>query len=389
MKKTLLVIALCLSCITLWILDPLSYNPFSPEKTPVVNSSINFNCLQNDSIKNSQFKNSADSILASYMNEQRFLGVSIGFSKKACGRYVAGSGISDKSELTAVNGEMLSRIASITKPMTAIAIMQLFEQGIIDLDQPINTYLPNLTKLSKTKITVRQLLSHTSGIPHYKSKLDAVSFSHYDSLELAAMDISARGVVATPGTTFIYSSYGYTILGAIIEKMSKLSFAEYLQKNIWQKAKMNDTSLEEKGSYANKTKLYLKVGSNFIRSPINDLSIIYSAGGVQSTAADLLKFGEAILSNRLISRKTLEMMIDVSRSLAPDAGDDPYGLGWVVHEHPSWGKVISHSGGQPGASSYFEIYLDREIVVATLSNAFGTKNSSYQLAKDMAAITLR
>jgi CubicO group peptidase (beta-lactamase class C family) len=282
----------------------------------------------------------------------------------------------------------INRIASVTKPMTAVAVMQLYVKGLIELDVAIQNYLPNFPVLSSSRITVRHLLNHTSGIPHYQSKLDAVSFSQYSKLSHAVDSIASKGFSGEPGKQYLYSSFGYTVLGAIIESVSKQSFEEYMNQNIWQKADMKDTQLERSHSFPNKSRLYVKVGSLYIRSPYSDLSVIYPAGGVQSTANDLLLFGQAILNNSLISKESLELMTDVSKSLSPIAGDDPYGFGWSVYNDSKKGKIIAHSGGQPGASTYFEIYLDKKVVIVALSNAFGTKNSAYRLSREIGNLIL-
>jgi CubicO group peptidase (beta-lactamase class C family) len=319
------------------------------------------------------------------MSSGNFLGVSAGLLNVGCGTYVISSGYSDKRSLTKFQPNTITRIASITKPMTAIAIMQLYEQGRVDLDAPIQTYLPDFPS-SEQPVTIRHLLSHTSGIPHYKSKIDAMSFSHYESLESAINAIFERGLISPAGEKYIYSSFGYTVLGRIIEVVSNDRFEEYLKKNIWQKAGMENTSLERSHSSSNKSRLYLKVGNNYLRSPYTDLSIVYPAGGVQSTTEDILKFGQSVLNDELLSRDTLEMMIDVRGSLAPEAGDDPYGLGWSVKESPDKGRIISHGGSQPGVSAHFQILLDKGVVSVALSNAFGTKSSAYILASSMGSL---
>ena len=388
MMKTLLLAAFCLLLVLVWVVEPLSYNPLQAIATPATQSSIDYTCHGAPPDSEKVLQVAADTTVNKFVESGEFLGVSVGLSKLDCGSYVAGAGFSSKRDQLRADGTMLSRIASITKPMTAIAIMQLYERGLIDLDAPVQSYLAGFPKTSKQNITTRQLLSHTSGIPHYKSKLDAISFTHYNSLTEAVDTINAKELANNPGEAFLYSSYGYTVLGAIIESVSGLEFEEYLSKNIWQKAGMLNTSLEREGDYPNKSRLYIKLNSSYLRSPYTDLSIIFPAGGVQSTAGDLLKFGEAILENKLVSGTTLEMMIDASHSLAPAAGDDPYGLGWVVYHHPENGKIIAHSGAQPGVSAYFEILLDKGIVVTALSNAFGTKNSAYHLSKEMVGVAL-
>ena len=152
---------------------------------------------------------------------------------------------------------------------------------------------------------------------------------------------------------------------------------------------MSDTSLEKDGqNYNNKSRLYLKVKSTYIKSPNTDLSIIYPAGGVQSTSKDLLKFGEAVLNHKLIDSTSLNMMINATDELAPAKGDDPYGFGWAVYDDPKHGKIIQHGGTQPGTSSFFAIYLDHKIVSVVLSNSFGTRQNAFNLSRDISSLAL-
>jgi CubicO group peptidase (beta-lactamase class C family) len=379
MKKIILLISIALGMLIFWTTEPFANIPFYQPDLPSTKTAVEYTCETG----NENIEDMVGSVLDTYMQSGDFLGVSAGFLKEGCGWFSASAGYSSKRGLTEFEPDTITRIASITKPMTAIAIMQLFEKGKIDLDAPIQIYLPEFPDTAKP-VTIRHLLNHTSGIPHYKSKLDAISFTHYPSLKLAADAVYERGFFSPPGETYEYSSFGYTVLGSVIENVTGIRFEEYLKKNIWDKAGMQHTSLEKSHRQKNKSRLYVKVGGTFIRSPYSDLSLIYPAGGVQSTAIDLLKFGEAVISNKLISRTTLEMMIDVSDSLAPLSGDDPYGLGWTVYEDAELGRIISHGGAQPGASAQFLILLDKGAVSTVLSNAFGTKNSAWNLAFAMA-----
>lgn len=382
-KKWVAFIFIGIAIFTFWLIEPFSNNPFHQLTTPLINNKVSYACQVN----NSRIGTSSTPIMANYMANNEFLGVSAGVYKEGCGYFIGSSGYSDKRQLVPFQPDTIARIASVTKPMTAVAIMQLVERELIDLDAPVKRYLPDFSDKLK-QITIRQLLNHTSGIPHYSSKLDAMSFSKYDTLDDAVTSILQRELVSKPGEAYRYSSFAYTVLGMVIEKASNMSFEEYLKKNIWQKAGMVNTSLETTYDLDKKSRLYIKLGSVFIRSPYTDLSIIYPGGGVQSTAEDLLLFGQAILENRLISQTTLSLMIDVSESLAMAAGDDPYGLGWSVRESAEKGLIISHGGAQPGASVYFEILLDKSMVNVAISNAFGTKNSVYNLANDLSNIAL-
>lgn len=388
-RKILLLIVLILTVGVTWIIEPLSFNPFSRVEIPEAKSEIDFNCEEPYLAVNSELESKANKIINEHMASNNFLGVTVGLYIENCGTYLSGAGFTDKGDQKRTNSDMLGRIASITKPMTAIAIMQLYEKGMLDLDKPIQTYIKEFPKKVKGDITIRHLLKHTSGISHYSSKWDALSFTHYPTLVNALDAFKDKELDFVPGTQYMYSSYGYTVLGAIIEKVSQMGYGEYMRKNIWDKAGMSNTSLEEdKQKYNNKSRLYLKVKSTYIKSPKTDLSIIYSAGGVQSTVKDLLKFGEAVLHNKLIESTTLEMMINATDEMAPAIGDDPYGFGWAVYDDPKYGRIIQHGGTQPGASSFFSIYIDHKIVTVVLSNSFGSRQNAFSLSRDITYLAL-
>jgi CubicO group peptidase (beta-lactamase class C family) len=382
MKYLLLLVPLTLLAAGFWFMEPFANNPFYNRDLTEVSVSEIGSCKTHSS----DIEEQARSLLKNYSSNGEFLGVSAGVLKGDCGLVVA-TGYRDKRNLTPFAPDTISRIASITKPMTAIAVMQLYERGKLSLDTPIQTYLPEFPE-GNNVVTVRHLLSHTSGVPHYKSALDAMSLSRFESLEAATKSIFERGLVNPAGENYTYSSFGYTLLGRVIEVVSNENFGDYMEANVWHRAGMNDTSLEYSHSVKNQSRLYVKAGRLFLRSPYTDLSIIYPAGGVLSTAEDLLKFGKAIIEDRLISRDTLEMMIDVTGSLAPEAGDDPYGLGWNVYHGGQNGRIISHGGSQPGVSAHFQIQLDRGIVSLAISNAYGTKRSAHALAIEIGEIDI-
>lgn len=391
MKKKALFSLMLLTLVieTIWVVEPVSLNPFSKIAIPKSASNVNFDCDLNPYRSHADFEQQANALVDERIKQGDFLGVAVGYYHERCGSYVSGAGFSSKRKQLPINSNTLMRSASITKPMTAIAIMQLYENGILDLDVPIQKYLKNFPVKAKGEITIRHLLKHTSGIPHYASKWEALSFSDYPTLNAATAIFNHKELEFTPGTQYLYSSYGYTILGAIIEEVTQMSYEEYMRKNVWEMAGMSDTGLEKSGyRYNNKSKLYLKIGTTYIKSPKTDLSNIYSAGGVQTTVGDLLKFGEAILQGKLVDHKTLKMMVNATDGLAPAIGDDPYGLGWAVYDHPKLGKIIQHGGSQPGASSFFAIFLDHSIVTTVLSNSFGSRQSAHSLSYQLAKLTL-
>lgn len=388
-RKIVLIILILLVSGVIWIIEPLSLNPFAQVNIPEAKSENDFNGIEAHVWGKGELVDKANGLINGYMASSNFLGVTAGLYIKDGGTYSSAAGFADKSEKERATVAMLGRIASVSKPMTAIAIMQLYEKGKLDLDKPIQTYLGEFPKKAKGDITIRQLLKHTSGIPHYSSKWEALSFTHYPTLKKAVEAFMDKELEFEPGTQYRYSSYGYTVLGAIIEEVTQMSYGDYMKKNIWDKAGMSNTSLEVDGQqYKNKSRQYLKIKSTYIKSPKTDLSIIYPAGGIQSTVGDLLKFGEAVLDNRLIKSSTLEMMINATDELAPAIGDDPYGFGWGVYDDPKYGRIIQHGGTQPGTSAFFSIFMDHKIVSAVMSNSFGTRQSAFYLSRDLAILAL-
>jgi len=370
----MLFIVVC--AVALWVLEPISLNPFSTQSHLVSSDSSLYKCAPSRT-------NDVDMLIIESVSSKKLLGVSTGFFSKKCGRYVASVGFSNKSNRLTLDHRTPLRIASIAKPMTAVAIMQLVEQGAVDLDHAVSQYLPQVKGTPLDQATVRQLLNHSSGIVHYASPLASMSFTNYPKLIDATKTFINKPLAHAPGTAFKYSSYGYTVLGALIEEVSKLSYEQYMRENIWSKAGMVDTSVERFGRQVDSSKLYIKVSSKFIRSPVTDLSIIASAGGIQSTANDLLMFGRAIIDNRLINRDSLEQMIDVNEALSERIGDDPYGLGWAVLKDRNQHRLIVHSGNQFGASSFLSIDLERAFVSAVISNAANSKGSVYKLNRNI------
>lgn len=372
---------LLISYIFYWSYEPFSLNPFLDKPISLSQNKNNLNCkgLNGFSVK-------ADSIINIAINRNDFLGISTGVYSENCGILLSTAGFLNKRNPEKPNQFSQFRIASVSKPMTAIAILQLYENGKIDLDIPIQHYLPDFPKKEKGDITVRQLLNHTSGIPHYKSDLEIFNFTHYDNCQQALDKFKERELAFEPGTQFLYSSFGYTLLGAIIEKISGKSYQNYMQENIWKPVGMTRTNIENSSlDYKNKADVYIKLGNNFYRSPQNDLSYTYPGGGIQSTAEDLLKFGKAILNYKLIKPSTTELIIHLINA---DSKEKEYTYGWDNWISTKYGKVIEHNGTQVGSSSYFRIYFDKKMVVAALSNNLNSSDEVRNLSIDLSYLLL-
>lgn len=311
----------------------------------------------------------ADSILEVSVDIQEHMGITAGIMSDGELLWKNGAGWSDEGAGKAAEADMVHRIASISKPMTAIAILQLYEQGKIDLDAPIHTYIPEYPKHEEGTFTVRQLLTHTSGTNHYKGGMDGFSVKNYPTLDDAMERFWERKLVSEPGTAYRYTTYGYVVLGVVIERVSGMEYEAYMKKYVWEPAGMMNTSIERKGvEVANASSLYKRTDKGELKKDLKtNLSMKTPGGGILSTANDLLKFGQAILDHKLIKEETFNLM--VTRSGLKKQGN-PYGMGWFLYkdEADRRGRIIGHSGSQSGTSSQLMILLDAKIVVAVMSN---------------------
>ncbi len=326
-----------------------------------------FSIGQAGSLDKNKLKTHATLLLNECIHFNETAGLSAGISKDSKLLWKGAAGMMGNSKLA--NSEMKSRIASITKPMTAVAILQLHENQKLNISDPIQKYLPALLDADLGKITIKQLLNHTSGLQGYRSDAEAFNIQHFNSLDMAIDFFSYRKFISEPGKEYKYTTYGYVILGAIIERASGMTYNAYMKENIWDIAGMKNTGVEEVGvEYKNKSDLYIRLRNGVIAPSIKtDLSIKVPGGGLYSTVQDLLNFGNAILTGTLLRPSTMELMVKDNKVKSYGS---PYGMGWFIYgdEDHKNGKIIGHSGSQSGASTQFMIFLDKKMVVAVLGN---------------------
>ncbi len=327
-----------------------------------------------------QYQQEAKQLLSDAIAHKACMGIAAGFAIADEVKWTGGNGFSDEDQRKPFLPSTLNRIASITKPMTAIAIMQLYEQHKLDLDATIQTYLPNFPASSRGNITVRHLLSHASGIGAYQSGKERENKKNYASLEQALDIFKDRELLARPGERFNYSTYGYVVLGCIIEKVSGMSYEAFLRENIWKKAGMEHTGVDYFGQHhEHKTQLYHKNKKGKIKcvKPTN-LSDRVPGGGLYSTVDDLLKFGNAILNGSLLKKETLELMI-TDTGLKKEG--NPYGLGWYLYgDNPTHGFIFGHTGGQTGTSAMFLLLPAQQTTIIVLSNTSGAMQTVSDIA---------
>lgn len=339
----------------------------------------------------SQQKNSneVNNLLDEVVTKKTVIGVSAGYSINGKTIQQSASGYANKKENIKFTIDTKVRMGSIAKPMTAIAVMQLVEKGLIDIDAPIQTYIPDYPKHIKTQITTRHLLSHTSGIPGYKDGNESNTTVNYATLYEALDVFKNRSLLFEPGTKYSYTTYGYTVLGVIIEKVSGKTFEEYMQENIWEAANMTNTGVEKFGlKNENKSQLYHRnngKGKAKIANE-NNLSNRIPAGGFYTTVVDMLKFGNAVLDNTFITDSTFEIMRQ-HHSLEKE--NNAYGFGWFLYaQKPNQGAIIGHPGAQTGCTSFLFIVPSKKAVSVILSNTSRAQSDIDPIANKLLNLSL-
>lgn len=259
------------------------------------------------------------------------------------------------------------RIGSVTKQFTAIAILKLMEQGKLKLNVPIQNYLPNFP-IKEHPITIEHLLTHTSGL----AEITEMDIFHSqlmkngcdpDSLVNYFKDLPLS---FTPGSKFRYNNSGYHLLGLIINKVSGVSYNEFISENLLQVAEMKNTMADNFSSIIyNRSNGYEESNGQIANATYVDMSIPFSAGNLLSTTNDLNKWYKALYDHKIVTEKTLN--IAHTQFQLNDGSYTNYGYGWFV-DSLQGEKLISHEGGINGFLSSVWYVPSQKTLTVILSN---------------------
>ena len=274
--------------------------------------------------------------------------------------YSKGFGTADLENSVAATRETLYRTASIAKTFTAVAAMTLVEAGRLDLDAPVQRYCAPFPE-KQWPVTTRELLSHTSGIRHYKPGEPEYTH-HYANLADGLALFANEPLLFRPGSAFQYSTYGYSVAGCAIEGAAGERFADYLAAHVLRPAGMTHTFVDDSLEIVpHRARGYQLVDGAVKNSVLMDSSYKIPGGGYVTTAEDLLRFAQALLDGKLVKAATLRQMWTATAV----SGQDPYGLGFAL---PEGGRFVMHTGGQSGTSTELFIIPQSHAAIAVLTN---------------------
>ncbi|MEO8042738.1 MAG: serine hydrolase, partial [Acidobacteriota bacterium] len=260
------------------------------------------------------------------------------------------------------------RIGSVTKQFTAALILQLVEEGKIKLDGKITDYLTDYRKDTGDKVTIHQLLNHTSGIPSYTGNPEFFPKYSRDAYNVPdfVKKFTSGDLEFEPGSKFSYNNSGYTLLGAIIEKVTGKSYETVLTEKILTPLGMTSTGYDHHATLLPKRASgYQKSSAGYVNAAYLDMSLPYSAGSIYSTVEDLYKWDQSLYEDKILSAASKKLMFT--------PGLSNYGYGVGISDQPIGKteqklKIIAHSGGINGFNSLLTRAVDKRQTVIILDN---------------------
>lgn len=305
--------------------------------------------------------------------------------------YQEGFGMANRTEAIPVDSNTQFNVGSVSKMFVTMAVLKLCQEGKLDLDQPVTTYLPEFTMEDERyrQITVRMLLNHTSELGGTYSYATMTTAPVADYMGYFLENLAESSLKGDPGIISIYCNDGFTLAQALVEKVSGLSYSNYLSKNILTKAGMNNTSCYFQEGNTNVALNYKSDGTASDLEYVNSLG----AGGIASNAQDLCKFGDAILAGKILDKQWVDESFTAqygSQTVPTGTPKLSYGLGWDSVNDEAYQKLgvrlIYKSGDTNAYHAMLYLLPDQNITIAlTFSGPVDTAAVTDVIAKNLLA----
>lgn len=345
--------------------------PFNDGLSNKINGFIDFKVIGNtQAIEENLIIQKVEKCLKILVDEDEFSGVTL-IAKE--GKIILNKAFGDANKSYNIPNKIDTKfnIASIGKIFTGIAIAQLVEKGKLSFEDSLSEYIGNdwLSEDISSKIKVKHLLTHTSGLGDYFRQLynqcDKFIFREHDDYKILLINEKLN---FEPGTRWSYSNTGMLLLGALIEKVTSMKYFEYLQQYIFEPADMKNTGgFEKDHPVTNRATGYSKEFVNnkieWIDNSISRVAKGNSSGGCYSTSEDLFNFDKALRSYKLLSPEFTKLVL----SPKPELNSSFYGYGFFINNGIA-GKIARHGGDGVGINCHFNMYIDTGYTVVVLSN---------------------
>lgn len=304
-----------------------------------------------------------------------------------------GVGFADLDNLVPATGSTVYNIGSVSKANTAVAVMQLVERGSIALDDPIRKYVPAFPDKG-SPITIKHLLTHTSGIRHYRPTDFPDSEDNENTRPVATLAEGIRifkddPLLFEPGDFYFYSSYAVNLLQGVIETAGAMPFEDYMRQHVWGPAGMLSTGFDvPERVVPHRARSYRVEKGRALNYYYNDLSYKFAGGGMISTAEDLVRLGTALNHGRLLKQETtaqmykpqLDPVMRYQEKGPPTKEAFQQGLLWRSLKDASGRSFRYHCGSVKAFNACLVNYTDEDLVVAVLTNSEQTGGYRHPLA---------
>ncbi|RXR08774.1 class A beta-lactamase-related serine hydrolase [Pseudoxanthomonas composti] len=318
--------------------------------------------------------------------------------------YSAGVGLADVENQVPMTGASVHNIGSVSKVLAVVGLMQLVEQDKLKLDAQIQAYAPWFPR-KQAPITVRQILTHTSGIRHYKDgefgEGDVLMYRQWNDIQAASQRWKDDPLLFDPGRYWNYSSYATNLLQAAMEQASGRPLEDYLRAQVWQPAGMTSTQFDiparivPRRAHAYE---YDKATGALTNTPQENVSYKFVGGGVIASDEDMVRFGHALNAGKLLGKRAIAEMYRPQLKPDIEAFPNPDGsparkppvqaLIWRVQTDGAGRRYMAHSGSVKGTYSYLANYDQQDVVVALHVNAQGGEPDLKGTAEALAASVL-
>jgi len=293
-----------------------------------------------------------------------------------------GFGFADLESQAPARASTLYRIGSVSKPVTAAAVVQLAVAGKLDLDAPVQRYVPSFPQKERP-ITTRQVAGHIAGIRHYDGgESIGEGQRHYDDVVDALAIFQDDPLLFAPGERYSYSSYGWNLISAVVQAAAGEDFLEYMQANVFDPLALTHTHADDpRWIIRERAGFYSFRGGRIINAPFVDNSYKWAGGGFISSVEDLVRFGSAHLEAGFLPQEALDLLFTSQRTV--DGEETGYGIGWRVGgfgelfaaDDPRRDgdlarlRVRHHGGSSVGGRAFLLLIPEARLVVALLINS--------------------
>ncbi len=313
--------------------------------------------------------------------ERGYPGIAIAVSVDGTTVWSEGFGYADLEHRVPMSPSVKFRVGSISKSLTGAAVASLVEDGRLDLDAPVQQYVPSFPEKAHP-VTTRQLGGHLGGIRHYRGNENFIRDPYatvLDGLSIFADD----PLLHEPGTAFSYTSHGFNLISAVVEGAADKPFLDYMRDAVFRPLGMRDTVADfVTPIIPGRTRYYVRDDAGrVVNAPFVNNSYKWAGGGFLSTTEDVLRFANAHLDDGFISKSSRELLFTEQQTR--DGEGVGYGFGWFIRTRDDGRRLLSHSGGSVGGTSLMVMEPETRVVVVGLINLTAADNGVVRQVLDL------